>query len=662
MVNKLSRRLILWVIVTSFSLSLFWAGLQVWRSFTDLEYLFEQEIQSALQTFCPQLEQAIIKEDSEQVNQILDSAAVLMSIKKAELILNQQQVTRELTNQNYNQIQQFSLFSFAEKKYRCALDIKGKPKLELVLTSNSQTLEHWAQNVLNMRILLGLLHALILALLLSLIYRYVLTYPLANLLRYIKAIDPRKPKERLPQALAAQRKDELGEWVTRVNQLLDEIADFHQSITDESKRLDPLTGLLNLQELCACLKNRLQHAEDSQFYAVFYIGLEHFKQINERYGYRVADKLLYESAQRLKILDDEMSLLSRVSSSFCLVKPIHKKDEVEHIVQTIEKVFTTPFIFGDSINLRVKIGIALFPEDDRGVAALLRKAELAMTLARDHTEALYQYYNAQDDAELRHQRNIEDALWGASRRGELCLRYQLKKDLTTGRYYGVEALVRWNHPVLGSITPDIFIPIAERIGAIRSITFWVAVEAVQQAKLWQAAGLEDFSVAINLSGSLANTPQLPSIIQDELTRLNVDAKLIEIELTESSFLHDIAMVNVNLLKLRELSIKLSIDDFGTGYSSLSYLQQLPVDVVKLDQSFIQALPSTYNENLLRILVQLLHTLGLQALCEGVETVEQELFIQSIGCDYAQGYLYSEPVEAEKITQMMLAIKGKQTNN
>ncbi|MFT0211938.1 EAL domain-containing protein [Pseudomonas sp. F1_0610] len=658
MVNKLSRRLILWVIITSFSLSLFWTVLQVWRSFTDLENLFEQEVQSALLTFCPQLEQAISNMNSQQVNQILDSAAVLMSIKKAELVVNQQRVAKELSNQNYNKTKEFSFFSFAEKKYSCVLDVKDKPKLELVLTTNSQTLEQWAQNALNMRILLGLLHALILALLLSLIYRHILTYPLASLLRYIKSIDPRKPKERLPQVLKKHRKDELGEWVARVNQLLDEIADFQQSITDQSKRLDPLTGLLNLQELCACLKKSLQHASDSESYAVFYIGLEHFKQINERYGYRVADKLLYESAQRLKILEDEASLLSRVSSSFCLVKRIDIKDDVEHIVQTIEKIFARPFIFGDSINLRVKIGIALFPDDDKGVAALLRKAELAMTLVRDHTDALYQYYDAQDDAQLRYQRNIEEALWGASRRGELCLRYQLKKDLRTGRYYGVEALVRWNHPVLGSITPDVFIPIAERIGAIRSITFWVAVEAVQQARLWQAAGLENFSVAINLSGSLANTPQLPDIIKEEITRLDVDARLIEIELTESSFLHDITMVNANLLKLRELSIKLSIDDFGTGYSSLSYLQQLPVDVVKLDQSFIRALPSTYNENLLRILVQLLHTLGLQALCEGVETLEQEAFLKSIDCDYAQGYLYSEPLEAEQITQLMLAINNK----
>ena len=505
----------------------------------------------------------------------------------------------------------------------------------------------------------GVLRALAMGLVLYLVYHWLLTKPLSRIIEHLTTINPDRPSEHKIPQLKGHEKNELGLWINTANQLLESIErNTHLRHEAENSLLrmaqyDFLTGLPNRQQLQQQLDKILVDAGRLQRrVAVICVGLDDFKGINEQFSYQTGDQLLLALADRLRAHSGRLGALARLGGDqFALVQAnIEQPYEAAELAQSILDDLEAPFALDhQEIRLRATIGITLFPEDGDSTEKLLQKAEQTMTLAKTRSRNRYQFYIASVDSEMRRRRELEKDLREALRREQLFLVYQPQISYRDHRVVGVEALIRWQHPEHGLVPPDLFIPLAEQNGTIIAIGEWVLDQACRQLRDWHDQGFSDLRMAVNLSTVQLHHAELPRVVNNLLQMYRLPPRSLELEVTETGLMEDISTAAQHLLSLRRSGALIAIDDFGTGYSSLSYLKSLPLDKIKIDKSFVQDLLDDDDDaTIVRAIIQLGKSLGMQVIAEGVETAEQEAYIISEGCHEGQGYYYSKPLPAREL--------------
>ncbi|QIB53323.1 bifunctional diguanylate cyclase/phosphodiesterase [Pseudomonas sp. OIL-1] len=502
----------------------------------------------------------------------------------------------------------------------------------------------------------GILRALTMALVLYLLYHILLTRPLSRILRNISHINPDQPGRMLIPVLPGHEKNELGLWINKANQLLESIErNSNQRQEAEANLLhmanhDNLTGLPNRSMLQDQLTRMLADAGRLQKgVAVLCCGLDDFKEINEQFTYQSGDTLLVAVADRLRANSSRLGSLARLGGDqFAMVQTgISEPYEAAELAQTILDDLSRPFVLGNhTVRLRATIGISLFPDDGADAETILQKAEQTMMLAKARSRSRYQFYIASLDAEMRVRRELEKDLRGALERQEFHLVYQPQVSFDHRRAVGVEALLRWQHPDRGLVPPDLFIPLAEQNGSINAIGEWVLEQACQQLHEWHLAGFTDLRMAVNLSTVQLHHSELAGKVADLMQRYELPPLSLELEVTETGLMDDIAAAAGHLNNLKKAGVLIAIDDFGTGYSSLSYLRGLPLDKIKIDKSFVQdVLLNEDDATIVRAIIQLGRSLNMQVIAEGVETLEQQIYVVNQGCNEGQGYYYSRPLPA-----------------
>ncbi|MCF5720762.1 putative bifunctional diguanylate cyclase/phosphodiesterase [Pseudomonas syringae] len=516
----------------------------------------------------------------------------------------------------------------------------------------------------------GVLRALAMGLVLYLVYHWLLTKPLSRIIEHLTAINPDRPSEHKIPLLKGHERNELGLWINTANQLLESIErNTHLRHEAESSLLrmaqyDFLTGLPNRQKLQEQLDKILIDAGRRQRrVAVLCVGLDDFKSVNEQFTYQAGDKLLLALADRLRAHSGRLGALARLGGDqFALVQAdIDQPYEAAELAQSILDDLEAEFpLDQEGIRLRATIGITLFPEDGDSTEKLLQKAEQTMTLAKTRSRNRYQFYIASVDSEMRRRRELEKDLRDALGRNQFHLVYQPQISYRDHRVVGVEALIRWQHPEHGLVPPDLFIPLAEQNGTIIPIGEWVLDQACRQLREWHDQGFSDLRMAVNLSTVQLHHAELPRVVNNLMQIYRLPPRSLELEVTETGLMEDISTAAQHLLSLRRSGALIAIDDFGTGYSSLSYLKSLPLDKIKIDKSFVQDLLDDDDDaTIVRAIIQLGKSLGMQVIAEGVETAEQEAYIVSEGCHEGQGYHYSKPLQARELAAFL---KQAERNN
>jgi diguanylate cyclase (GGDEF)-like protein len=510
----------------------------------------------------------------------------------------------------------------------------------------------------------GLLRSLAMGLLLFLVYHLLLTRPLTRIIEHLSKINPDRPGENQLPMIKGHDRNELGIWINTANQLLSSI-ERNANLRNEAEsnlqhmsRHDLLTGLPNRKQLHVLLDQILADATRHKHrVAVLCIGLDDFKGINEQFGYQTGDNLLVALAERLRCHNSQLNALARLGGDqFVLVQskidqPYEAAELAQLVIDDLEQAVELEQY---SIRLHATIGITLFPEDGDSTEQLLLKAEQTMTLAKSRSRNRYQFFIASLDTEIRRRRELQKHLREALARNEMFLVYQPQIDYHSQQIAGVEALLRWQHPEHGLISPEQFIPLAEQNETIIAIGAWVLEQACRQLREWYDQGFSGLRMAVNLSTVQLRHAELPRLVTNLMQIYRLPARSLELEVTETGLMQDVSTSLQNLKSLRGSGALIAIDDFGTGYSSLSYLQTLPLDKIKIDKSFISQLSDQDDGvSIVRTIIQLAKNLRKQVIAEGVETAEQEAYIINEGCDEGQGYFYSKPLTA---AEMSLFIK------
>ncbi|XKY16417.1 EAL domain-containing protein [Stutzerimonas zhaodongensis] len=509
----------------------------------------------------------------------------------------------------------------------------------------------------------GILRAMTLGLVLYLIYEWLLTRPLTKLIEHLSNINPDRPGEHKLPMLKGHEKNELGLWVETANGLLSSIERNMQlrhaaeSNLERMTQYDFLTGLPNRLQLQHQLDHILNEAGRLQRrVAVLCLGLDDFKGVNEQFSYQNGDRMLIALAERLRNQSGRLGALARLGGDqFVLVlSGFEQPYEAAELAQKVLDELELPILLEQQdIRLRATIGITLYPEDGDSTEKLLQKAEQTMTLAKTRARNRYQFYVASIDTEMRERRELQKDLSGAVKRGEFRLVYQPQIDYRLKRITGVEALLRWSHPSGKMVPPDVFIPLAEQNGSIIAIGEWVLDQACRQLSEWHQQGFSDLRMAVNLSTVQLHHAELPLVISNLISAHRLPPESLELEVTETGLMEDIGAATRNLHSLRRSGALIAIDDFGTGYSSLSYLKSLPLDKIKIDKSFVRDMEADESDaTIVRAIIQLAKSLGMQVIAEGVETAEQERYLIDEGCNEGQGYYYSKPVPALELAALL----------
>ncbi|MEJ1355566.1 MAG: EAL domain-containing protein [Candidatus Sedimenticola sp. (ex Thyasira tokunagai)] len=411
---------------------------------------------------------------------------------------------------------------------------------------------------------------------------------------------------------------------------------------------DPLTDLPNRLLFNSQLEHTIKHAHrNNSVFAVLFLDLDRFKNINDSLGHKAGDNLLQQLAVRLKEavrLDDTVARISG-DEFVILLEDIGTAENTAHTVEKIISTFNTPFLLDDhETHITSSVGISLYPANGDNVAELLRNADTAMYRAKDEGRNTYQFYN-QEMTSIAFERVVmENALRAALNHNEFRLLYQPQIDMVSGKLIGVEALIRWDHPEIGEILPGKFIPLAEENGLIHDIGAWVMETACQQGQHWLEEGFDFGRISVNIAHSQLQQSNFVDNTKATLKRTQLPAGRLEIEVTESVIMQNAEHAIQRLKTLRILGLRISLDDFGTGYSSMSYLKLLPIDKLKIDLSFIRNIPHDTNDMAItEAVIALGKALDLQVIAEGVETEQQAAFLKGKGCRQAQGFLYSRPI-------------------
>jgi len=420
---------------------------------------------------------------------------------------------------------------------------------------------------------------------------------------------------------------------------------------------DALTGLPNRLLFVDRLKHALMRAErEGNHPAVLFLDLDRFKNINDSLGHPIGDIVLQETATRLNKLVRKEDTVARLGGDefVVLIESVSEAQSVALLAEKVIASFDMPFrVKAHQLHLSVSVGISLYPQDGEDTATLIRNADAAMYLAKEEGRNDYQFYTAALTTAVFERLTMETALRHALENEELVLYYQPQYSMKTGKVIGAESLIRWQHPELGFIFPDRFIPLAEESGLIESIGKWVLRTACRQMSEWLHEGLVLRHMAVNISGVQVQRGAFVQTVREALQDVDLDPRHLELEIIETFIMQKTDWAIGILDELKSLGVRMAIDDFGTGYSSLSYLKRLPVDKLKIDRSFIRDIAhDTDDEAIVRAVVALGQTLQLEVNAEGLETKSQYNFLKKLGCDEVQGFLYSKAVSPEDFVKLM----------
>jgi diguanylate cyclase (GGDEF)-like protein/PAS domain S-box-containing protein len=419
---------------------------------------------------------------------------------------------------------------------------------------------------------------------------------------------------------------------------------------------DSLTGLPNRTLLHKLTDQALAGARRNRSHgAILFVDLNRFKPINDSLGHGVGDRLLQQVAERLRNAVRTEDVVARLGGDEFVVAlfDIARREHAAMVARKLIAALDTPFLIdGNELRVGVAIGISVYPRDGRQTETLLRMADIAMYRSKETGQDGYTFYSRDMNQRALERLHIESGLRHGIEQNELLLHYQPKVDIATGRIVGAEALVRWQHPDLGLMPPDAFIPIAEESGLIARLSAWVLEAALEQTRAWGAAGLPEFKVAINLSAR-DFSPGLVERLQTLLKRHEVPPGRVELEITEGMLTHSSDDVIAMMDGLTALGVSLSLDDFGTGYSSLAYLKRFPIDTLKIDRSFVTGIPQDGNDCAIAgAIISMAQSLGHRVTAEGVETREQLEFLRNLGCQEIQGHYFSPAVPATQFESML----------
>ncbi|MES1926308.1 EAL domain-containing protein [Salinisphaera sp. T31B1] len=423
-------------------------------------------------------------------------------------------------------------------------------------------------------------------------------------------------------------------------------------------RHDQVTGLFNRSVLLERIAFMLERpARERRDFAVMYFDLDGFKSINDSLGHGIGDKALYTAARRLKSECGPYSLLARLGGDeFVAVIDSGDRAKLDAILESVLESFRKPVLIGNhAIFVTTSIGIALYPEHGDNASELINNADAAMYLAKQGGRDTYHWYDSDNDGRPARSVGLENELRAAIETNELHLVYQPQFDLASGRIVGLEALARWQHPRLGPIPPEEFVPLAESRGCIRALTCWALHTACRQYLSWRDAGLLDDEVvlAVNVSSQHARDEDFLPMVRQLLKELAMPADLLELEFTENALMLGPDDTNPLVGELKGLGVQVVIDDFGKGYSSLSYLTRLPVDSLKIDLSFLRGINDNARDRAMaRAIIALGASLGLRVVAEGVENDLQRRFLVENNCEFGQGFFYAPGLPVADCTRLL----------
>ena len=495
-----------------------------------------------------------------------------------------------------------------------------------------------------------------------------------------RALDPQNPRRgalwiamdvterKNAQATLARAQAELERLVdVRTHQLSETVQTLHREM--EERRVDrdrihwlahydSLTGLPNRTLLAKRSQDAIAAAkQDGSPLAVVFLDLDHFKNVNDSLGHRVGDALLVAIAERLRgVVGDKDTVCRLGGDEFIVLLPGANAQGAERVAGKLLDASRQPYQIGHhELTIAPSMGIALFPQDGENFDALTQSADVAMYRAKQGGRNTYRFFTPAMQAQSARALMLENALRRALEREQLTLHYQPQVCIASGQLHGVEALLRWQHPELGAISPTEFIPLAEESGQIIAIGDWILRTALKQLRAWQHAGHAVPSVAVNLSAVQFRRPGMPESIAQQLTQAGLPGNALELELTEGVALDDPQLARATMAQLHALGVRIAIDDFGTGYSSLSVLKRFPISRLKIDQSFVRDVCDDPSDRaLVSAIVRMAQALGIETTAEGVETQQQLDYLRAQGCTDAQGYLCGRPMPAEELLEWLAA--------
>ncbi|MFJ2364392.1 putative bifunctional diguanylate cyclase/phosphodiesterase [Pseudomonas sp. NPDC087697] len=449
----------------------------------------------------------------------------------------------------------------------------------------------------------------------------------------------------------------------RVNALLSQLDQARMSL-QQVAHYDALTNLINRRGFNQIFAEKLiEKSTHGGMLAVMFLDIDHFKRINDSLGHDAGDELLKVLANHIKgstrSHDDVVARFG--GDEFCILISLHDRDEARHMAQRIMHKMKEPIeLAGRRMVMTTSIGISVFPDDGKSCEELLKNADLALYQSKGNGRNSLHFFSPNLKTKATMELQLEEELRNALRDEDgLLLYYQPIYDLKSGQVTKLEALVRWQHPVHGLLAPDRFIPIAEANGLIAELDNWVLRKACEDLSELSRHDCESLKIAVNCSPLNLAREELAEEVENALRAAGVAPQRLELEVTENALMGNIANTLVLLRKIRALGVSLSIDDFGTGYSSLAYLKRLPLNTLKIDRSFIQDIPkATQDMEIVQAIIVMAHTLHLQVVTEGVETLEQYQFLERFGCDFVQGYLLSRPVPLAELRPVLNEINQR----
>ena len=421
---------------------------------------------------------------------------------------------------------------------------------------------------------------------------------------------------------------------------------------------DSLTGLPNRVLFMDRLEQSIQTSKRyNHFMAVLFIDLDHFKEINDSLGHHIGDRILIEVSQRMTEHMRRSDTLSRLGGDeFAIIlNNLDDLDDITNIIKNGMSKFKEPFIIEEhTLHVSMSVGISIFPNDGASSHVLLKNADAAMYKAKSSGRNTYDFYDEGMTEKAFEKIYLEAELRKAFLQDELVVYYQPQMDASTGGIIGMEALVRWEHPEMGFVYPDKFIPLCETTGLIVELDRIVMKKAIQDFRKWHEEGLNPGKLSLNLAMQQIDENDFLDFIKNLMKKKECLFENIEFEVTETQMMKDPQKSIESLRKISDLGISISIDDFGTGYSSLSYLKRLPLDKLKIDKSFIDNVPDDVEDSAIaRTIINLCESLNIRVIAEGVETIYQKDFLLANGCNFVQGYLYSRPLPVNEMHEFLL---------
>jgi diguanylate cyclase (GGDEF)-like protein len=522
------------------------------------------------------------------------------------------------------------------------------PVYNFAFAFDVEALYNKLENTRTIILVAALLATFITALLSLILLQKTALNPLAALTHQLHLV--RQDKTHLGERVKVTGNVEIAGLAEDFNDMTSELHVLYQTLQSMAFT-DSLTGLPNR----ALFYDRLEQAtylakRNEAEFILFMLDLDRFKYVNDTLGHHIGDELLQQIGKRLQTTMRKSDTIARLGGDefAAILSGVHSVESAELIAKKIINLINEPVII-DNHNLTVgaSIGIVRSPQDGTDNHQLMQRADMAMYHAKNNRQG-YTFYESNLDQHSIIQLNLENDLRAAIRKKQLLLYYQPKINLKTGRICGVEALVRWQHPNRGFLTPDLFVPLAEQTGLIHQLTHWVLHTALNQCAQWHKEMIA-INVAVNLSARSLEDTQLVNIVSEALERSGVAPQWLSLELTESAVMANPSQAMEMLTKLHRMGVKISVDDFGTGYSSLAYLKKLPVTDIKIDKSFVMDMNRDSNDAVIvHSTIDLAHNMGLSVIAEGVENQEVLDMLMDLGCDVAQGYYFCKPQEAENI--------------